>query len=156
MNKLDEVFRSGKKDLLNIYCTAGYPFLESTEEVVMALQKHGADMVEIGIPYSDPIADGPVIQQSNMDALSNGMNIHTLFGQLNGFKERVHLPVILMGYFNPLLQYGFEKFCAKAFEVGIDGLIIPDLPIYEFEQEYKPIIEKHGLDFIFLVTPETS
>jgi tryptophan synthase alpha chain len=126
----------------------------------MALQKHGADLIEIGMPYSDPLADGEVIQQSSAVALNNGMNIKTLFEQLaalppakEGEKE---VPIILMGYMNPVLQYGFEKFCATAAEVGVDGLILPDLPMYEFEHEYGAIINKYKLDFIFLVTPETS
>jgi tryptophan synthase alpha chain len=121
-----------------------------------SLQENGADLIELGMPYSDPLADGPVIQASSSKALQNGMTISTLFGQLKDFRKDITVPVILMGYLNPLLQYGFEKFCAKAAEVGIDGIIIPDIPMYEFEQEYRAIIEKYGLDFIFLVTPETS
>ncbi|MEO5984051.1 MAG: tryptophan synthase subunit alpha [Ferruginibacter sp.] len=155
LNKLDEVFRSGKKNLLNMYCTAGFPFLESTEEVVLALQNNGADMVEIGIPYSDPIADGPVIQQSNMIALSNGMNIITLFDQLKAFKVRVHIPVILMGYFNPVLQFGVEKFCISASEAGVAGVIIPDIPMHEYENSYQSLFAKHNLKFILLITPST-
>jgi tryptophan synthase alpha chain len=121
-----------------------------------SLQENGADLIELGMPYSDPLADGPVIQASSSKALQNGMTISTLFNQLKDFRNDISVPVILMGYLNPLLQYGFDKFCAKAAEVGIDGIIIPDIPMYEFEQEYKAIIEKYGLDFIFLVTPETS
>jgi len=113
-------------------------------------------MIELGMPYSDPLADGPVIQASGSQALANGMTIATLFQQLKDFRKTIHLPVLLMGYMNPVLQYGFDKFCAAAAAVGVDGLILPDLPIYEFETEYGPIIKRYGLDFVFLITPETS
>jgi len=136
--------------------------LNSTIEVMKGLQNAGVDIIELGMPYSDPLADGPVIQASGAKALQNGMTISKMFNQLKDFRNPPlrddgggGIPVILMGYLNPLLQYGFEKFCEKAFEVGIDGLIIPDLPVYEFEHEYKSIVEKYNLDFIFLVTPET-
>jgi tryptophan synthase alpha chain len=142
--------------LLNVYCTAGYPQLNSTMEIMQLLQEGGAGMIELGMPYSDPLADGPVIQQSSMQALANGMTIEVLFQQLEDLREKIILPVILMGYLNPVLQYGFERFCCDAAEVGIDGLILPDMPIYEFENEYGPVVKKYGLDFIFLVTPETS
>ena len=121
-----------------------------------ALQQNGANIIELGMPYSDPLADGPVIQQSGSIALANGMTIAKLFEQLKDFREEISIPVILMGYMNPVLQYGFEKFCADAAAIGIDGLILPDLPEYEFETEYGAIIKKYSLDFIFLVTPETS
>ncbi len=156
MNRIETLFQSKQKNILNIYCTAGYPSLESTVPVMQALQDNGADMVEIGMPYSDPLADGPVIQHSNMIALDNGMTIHKLLEQLRGFRHQVYLPVILMGYMNPILQYGFEKFCQHAADVAIDGLILPDLPMHEFETEYGQYIRKYGLSFIFLVTPETS
>ena len=159
MSRIGELFKKKSRNVLNVYCTAGYPQLNDTLVVVEALQQHGADMVEIGMPYSDPLADGPVIQTSSTKALQNGMTISTLFQQLNGFREKQtlkDLPVLLMGYMNPVLQYGFEKFCSDATSVGIDGLILPDLPEYEFETEYGAIIQKYGLDFIFLVTPETS
>jgi tryptophan synthase alpha chain len=146
---------TGKK-ILNVYCTAGYPCLESTLPVMQALQEHGADIIELGMPYSDPLADGPVIQHSSSVALQNGMTIKKLFEQLEGFRSTIHIPVVLMGYMNPVLQYGFEKFCADAAAVGIDGLILPDLPEHEFETEYGEIIHRYGLDFIFLITPETS
>lgn len=141
---------------MNVYCTAGYPQLNSTFEVMKALQENGADIIELGMPYSDPLADGPVIQQSSTIALANGMTIKKLFQHLKDFRKEIRIPVLLMGYMNPILQYGFEKFCADAVSVGIDGLILPDLPEHEFETEYGPIIKKQGLDFIFLVTPETS
>ena len=156
MNRITELFNNKKSRILNIYCTAGYPFLNSTLEIMKALQENGADMIELGMPYSDPLADGPVIQASSAKAIENGMTINKLFTDLKDFRKDIHVPVILMGYMNPVLQYGFEKFCADAASVGVDGLILPDLPEHEFETEYGAIIKKHGLDFIFLVTPETS
>jgi tryptophan synthase alpha chain len=163
MSRIQELFERKNKHILNVYCTAGYPELDSTLEVMQALQDSGADLIELGMPYSDPLADGPIIQASSSIALRNGMTISRLFKQLKDFRADavtggagIHVPVILMGYLNPIFQYGFEKFCADAEAVGIDGLILPDLPIYEFETEYGEIIKKHNLDFIFLVTPETS
>ena len=156
MSRLTELFKLKNENILNVYCTAGYPQLDSTVTVMQALQDAGADIIELGMPYSDPLADGPVIQASGGVALHNGMTISTLFKQLQDFRLAVNLPVILMGYMNPILQYGFERFCADAAAVGIDGLILPDLPQYEFETEYGAVIKKYGLDFIFLVTPETS
>lgn len=156
MSKLHKLFERKNKRVLNVYCTAGYPQLDSTLVVMKALQENGADIIELGMPYSDPLADGPVIQQSGLLALQNGMTIATLFEQLESMKESIHIPVILMGYMNPVLQYGFERFCSDAAAVGVSGLILPDLPEFEFETEYGNIIKKYGLDFIFLVTPETS
>lgn len=163
MSRLQNTFQENNNYILNIYCTAGYPELHSTLEVMKALQEHGADIIELGMPYSDPLADGPVIQHSSSIALANGMTISKLFEQLKDLRKSPSfggvgeaIPVILMGYMNPVLQYGFEKFCADAAAVGIDGLILPDLPEYEFETEYGAIIKKYSLDFIFLVTPETS
>ncbi|MEP7375791.1 MAG: tryptophan synthase subunit alpha [Chitinophagaceae bacterium] len=163
MSRIAELFKRKKESIVNIYCTAGYPQLDSTLKIMKALEDNGADMIELGMPYSDPLADGPVIQHSSTIAIANGMTIHKLFEQLKDFRKSPSfggvgevLPVILMGYMNPVLQYGFEKFCSEAAVVGIDGLIIPDLPEYEFETEYGAIIKKYGLDFIFLVTPETS
>lgn len=162
MSRIQELFNRKKDHVLNIYCTAGYPKLNSTLTVMQALQDNGADLIELGMPYSDPLADGPVIQASSTVALANGMTIQTLFEQLKGMRDagdkagKIMVPVILMGYMNPVLQYGFERFCADAAAAGVDGLILPDLPEYEFETEYGAIIKKHGLDFIFLVTPETS
>ena len=155
MSRLSEAFQSGKK-ILNIYCTAGYPKLDSTLTVMKALQDSGADIIELGMPYSDPLADGETIQKSSAIALDNGMTMHVLFEQLAGMREQINIPVVLMGYMNPVLQYGFEQFCSDAAKAGVDGLILPDLPQHEFEKTYKAIIEKHGLNFIFLVTPETS
>lgn len=156
MSRIKKLFEKKSSRVLNVYCTAGYPELDSTLPVMKSLQSAGADLIELGMPYSDPLADGPVIQQSSAMALLNGMTISALFSQLKNFRNEIHVPVILMGYLNPVLQFGFEKFCANAADVGIDGLILPDLPEYEFETYYGPIIKKYGLDFIFLVTPETS
>lgn len=156
MNRIDELFERKNSGVLNIYCTAGYPETDSTLPVMRALQEAGVDMIELGMPYSDPLADGPVIQASSARALRNGMTIGKLFTDLKDFRRSVHLPVILMGYLNPVLQFGFEKFCEQAAGIGIDGLIIPDLPMHEFETDYRAVIERYGLKFIFLVTPETS
>lgn len=156
MSRISDLFKQKNDRVLNVYCTAGYPTLESTLPVMKALQQSGADLIELGMPYSDPLADGPIIQASSAKALQNGMTITKLFEQLKDFRKDISVPVVLMGYLNPLLQYGFEKFCSKAAEVGIDGLIIPDIPMFEYENEYAAVIKKHGLDFIFLVTPETS
>lgn len=156
MTRIQQLFHKKKNRVLNLYCTAGYPHLNSTMEVMKALEKNGADLIELGMPYSDPLADGPVIQASSARALQNGMTIATLFGQLGAMRKEISIPVVLMGYLNPLLQFGFENFCAQAAAVGIDGLIIPDIPIYAYEKDYRRTVEKYGLDFIFLVTPETS
>lgn len=155
-NKLTQLFKDKNKDLLNVYCTAGYPRKDSTTDVLLALQDNGVDMIEVGMPYSDPIADGPVIQQSNMAAIENGMTIQFLFEQLNSVKDSVTVPLIMMGYLNPVLQYGLEKFCEDAATAGISGIILPDLPMYEFEEVYAPIFKKYNLSFIFLITPQTS
>jgi tryptophan synthase alpha chain len=163
MNRIEELFKRKQKNILNMYCTAGFPRLEDTLTVMAAFEKSGADMIELGMPYSDPLADGPVIQHSNAIALQNGMTIKKLFEQLKDFRRSSAsggvgeaIPVLLMGYMNPILQYGFDKFCADASAVGVDGLILPDLPEYEYETEYGVITKKYGLDFVFLVTPETS
>lgn len=156
MGRISSLFEKKRTGILNVYCTAGYPELESTVPVIKALQESGADLVEIGIPYSDPLADGPVIQASSTQALKNGMTLDKLFKQLKGFRKDITVPVVLMGYMNPVLQYGFEKFCSDAASVGIDGLILPDLPAREFENEYSGVLAKYKLDFIFLVTPETA
>ncbi len=162
MSRIAQLFEKKNREVLNVYCTAGFPSLESLPLVLQALQKHGTDIVEIGMPYSDPLADGPVIQASSARALVNGMTISKLFEQIRNMRKKdfpggsIDIPVLLMGYLNPVLQYGFERFCMDAAAAGVDGLIIPDLPIYEFETEYGGIIRKHKLDFIFLVTPETT
>lgn len=155
-NRIDALFAAKKTGILNVYCTAGFPEADSTLPVMQALQDGGADMIELGMPYSDPLADGPVIQASSMTAIEKGMTIARLLGQLTDFRKTIRLPVLLMGYLNPVLQYGFERFCTDAAAAGIDGLILPDLPMHEFETVYGPIIRKSGLHCIFLVTPETS
>lgn len=157
MNRLKNLLREQKgNDLLSIYYTAGYPALESTLPTARALEKAGVDFIEIGFPYSDPVADGPVIQKSSETALKNGMSLDHLFHQLAGMRREVQLPVILMGYVNPILQFGVERFCQKCREVGVDGLIVPDLPILEFKKEYEALFEQYDLSNIFLITPQTS
>ncbi|WP_192820691.1 tryptophan synthase subunit alpha [Rufibacter sp. LB8] len=155
-NRLTRLFQEKQGNLLNVYFTAGYPNLEDTVTILEELQLAGADLVEIGMPFSDPLADGPTIQASNMVALENGMTVKMLFQQLQGVRDNVSLPLILMGYLNPVLQYGFENFCRDAAAVGVDGFILPDLPFAEYEEEYKPILEQYGLSLIFLITPQTS
>ncbi len=156
MNRIDQAFIDNEERLLNVYFTAGYPGLEDTLAIAKALDEGGADLIEIGLPFSDPVADGPTIQESSTKALANGMTLRKLFEQLTALREHVNVPVLLMGYINPVLQYGFEDFCAKCAEVGIDGLILPDLPIYEYEEMYQSILEKYGLYNVFLITPQTS
>jgi tryptophan synthase alpha chain len=155
-NRLNELFESKQNNLLSIYFTAGYPQLNNTVEVAEALEKAGVDFLEIGFPYSDPVADGPTIQHSSQRALENGMTLNELFSQLEELRKKVSIPVLLMGYANPMVQYGVERFCQKAAEVGVDGVIVPDLPMYEYESMYQPIFAKYGLSNIFLVTPQTS
>lgn len=156
MNRIDQAFIDKKEQLLNVYFTAGFPNLEDTLSIAKALDAGGADLIEIGLPFSDPVADGPTIQESSTKALANGMTLNRLFEQLEDLRKEVSVPVLLMGYINPVLQYGFEKFCAKCAEVGIDGLILPDLPMYEYEELYKDVLEKYGLYNVFLITPQTS
>ena len=156
MNRLNELFASKQKPLLSIYFTAGYPTQNSTLDIAEALEKAGADFLEIGFPYSDPLADGPVIQQSSQQALLNGMTLDVLFEQLKELRKRVTIPVLLMGYFNPVLQYGVEKFCAACAAAGVDGVIIPDLPMYEYEGMYRDCFTSNGITNIFLITPHTS
>ena len=156
MNRINTLFQQKKEPLLSIYFTAGYPELNKTVEIAEALEKAGADFLEIGFPYSDPVADGPVIQDSSQKALDNGMTLNVLFSQLKELRERVSIPVLLMGYVNPVLQYGVEKFCAACADAGIDGVIVPDLPMYEYEELYKNCFEQHGISNVFLVTPQTA
>jgi len=155
MTRIHKKLQENKK-LLSIYFTAGYPNLEDTLPIIKALEKNGVDMVEIGLPFSDPLADGPTIQASSTQALKNGMTTQKLFEQLEGVRKHVSIPLIIMGYFNPVLQYGVENFCRKCHEIGIDGLILPDLPLAEYKEHYKLIFEKYGLAVIFLITPQTS
>lgn len=156
MNRINTLFESNNKKVLSVYYTAGFPALEDTQPIARFLQAAGADIIEIGMPFSDPVADGPTIQESNKQALDNGMNLELLFEQLKPLREEVSIPVILMGYINPVIQYGVERFCQSCQEVGVDGLILPDLPMSEYLEEYKGIFEKYGLKNIFLITPQTS
>ncbi len=156
MNRLNKLFESGKTNLLSIYFTAGYPQLNTTVAIAEALEKAGVDFLEIGFPYSDPVADGPTIQHSSEKALENGMNLNQLFEELKDLRKRVSIPILLMGYFNPMVQYGIERFCKKAAEIGVDGVIVPDLPMYEYEKLYSRNFMENGLSNIFLVTPQTS
>ena len=155
MNRIQAKLQEDKK-LLSIYFTAGYPNLNDTVTTIENLEKNGVDMIEIGLPFSDPLADGPTIQASSTQALHNGMTSTVLFDQLKDIRKSVSIPLILMGYFNPMLQYGVEAFCKKCQEVGIDGLIIPDLPVEVYHEEYKAIFERYGLLNVFLITPQTS
>ena len=155
MNRINQKLQEDKK-LLSIYFTAGFPKLNDTVSIIQELEKNGVDMIEIGLPFSDPLADGPTIQESSTIAIENGMTTSLLFEQLKDIRKSVQIPLIIMGYFNPMMQFGIEKFCQKCSEVGIDGLIIPDLPLFVYETEYKSIFEKYHLKNIFLISPQTS
>ena len=155
MNKINKTLNKEKK-LLSIYFTAGYPNIDDTVSIIQNLEKSGVDMIEIGLPFSDPLADGPTIQASSTAALKNGMTTEKLFEQIKDIRKSVAIPLIIMGYFNPVLQYGVEAFCKKCQEIGIDGLILPDLPVDVYDAEYKTIFEKYGLINVFLITPQTS
>lgn len=156
MNRINQLFSTKQKDILSIYFCAGFPTLEGTVSTIKALEKKGIDMIEIGIPFSDPMADGPVIQHAATRALKNGMTLKHLFGQLKDIRQEVRIPLILMGYLNPIMQYGFEDFCRTCRETGIDGVIIPDLPFKDYMEEYRPVAERYGVKVIMLITPETS
>ena len=155
-NRIDLLFETKKKNILSIYFTAGFPRLNDTVEIIQQLQKNGADLVEIGIPFSDPTADGPVIQHSNETALKNGMSLRLLFEQLKDIRNTINIPLILMGYFNPVLQFGVEEFCKKCNDTGIDGVILPDLPLEEYEDRYQELFKNYSLQNILLITPQTS
>ena len=155
MNRINQSLEQNKK-LLSIYFTAGYPNLNDTVSIIQELEQNGVDMIEIGLPFSDPLADGPTIQESSTQAIANGMTTSLLFEQLKGIRKTVQIPLIIMGYFNPMMQFGMEKFCQNCHEIGIDGLIIPDLPLFVYEKEYKSLFEKYNLKNIFLITPQTS
>jgi len=155
LNRIKQKLNEDKK-LLSIYFTAGYPNLDDTTTIIKNLEESGVDMIEIGLPFSDPLADGPTIQASSTQALKNGMTTDVLFNQLKDIRKTVSIPLIIMGYFNPMLQYGVEAFCKKCQEIGIDGLIIPDLPVDVYNEQYKSIFEKYGLVNVFLITPQTS
>lgn len=156
MNRIKQLFETKHKGILSVYFCAGAPTLEGTRDTLTALQQGGVDMVEVGIPFSDPLADGPTIQGASTKALHNGMTLHKLMDQLEGMRPQLTLPVIMMGYLTPILHYGIEAFCERCREVGVDGLIIPDLPFEQYEADFQPIVSKYGLEFIFLITPETS
>ena len=156
MNRINQLFQNKTKNILSIYFCAGHPTKEGTVDVIEALESNGVDLIEIGIPYSDPMADGVVIQKAANMALDNGMTLKLLFSQLANVRDRVEIPLILMGYLNPIMQYGFEDFCKKCAACGIDGVIIPDLPYAEYKQSYEPIANMYDIKVIMLITPETS
>jgi tryptophan synthase alpha chain len=156
MNRLDKLFKNKKENILSIYFTAGFPNIDDTVRIIKELEQSGVDLIEIGIPFSDPIADGPVIQKSNKNALQNGMILKLLLSQLERIREHVEMPIILMGYLNPIMQYGIEAFCEKVGQIGLDGLIVPDLPFDLFVRDYKSLFVKHNLHNINLITPLTS
>jgi tryptophan synthase alpha chain len=155
MNRINTKLQEDKK-LLSIYFTAGYPALNDTVQIIQDLEKNGVDMIEIGLPFSDPLADGPTIQDSSTAALKNGMTTEKLFEQLKDIRQTVSIPLIVMGYFNPMLQYGVEAFCKKCHEIGIDGIIMPDLPLDVYQEHYETTFKKYGLLNVFLITPQTS
>nr|MCU0471677.1 tryptophan synthase subunit alpha [Arcicella sp.] len=157
MNRIKQLFQEKTHNILNVYFTAGFPQINDTTLILKALQDGGADLVEIGMPYSDPVADGETIQQSNQVALDNGMTVKLLFEQLQGIRQAgITVPILLMGYINPVLQFGVENFCQKCQEVGVDGLILPDMPASVYEDEYKAIFDKYGILNTFLITPQTA
>lgn len=156
MNRINRLFASEKRDILSIYFCAGYPDPDNTAEVIRALERHGVGMIEIGIPFSDPMADGPVIQHAAQQALRGGMSLGKLFAQLDGIRGDVHIPLLLMGYLNPIMQYGFEAFCRSCRDCGIDGCIIPDLPFDDYLADFKPVADRYGIRVVMLITPETS
>lgn len=155
-NRLVELFENKNNQVLNVYFTAGYPKLDDTINIAVALEKAGVDCIEIGIPYSDPVADGPIIQEANKVALDNGMSLKLLFQQLKDLRRKVRIPVLLMGYFNTVLQYGVERFCKDCKEVGIDGCILPDLPLNVFNGEYSKVFKANDLSVIWMIAPQTS
>ncbi len=156
MNRINQLFATKKENILSLYFCAGDPVPDGTADVIRTLQQKGVDMLEIGIPFSDPMADGPVIQDTATRALRGGMTLRRLFAQLRDIRRDVHIPLLLMGYLNPIMQYGFEAFCRSCRECGIDGAIIPDLPFKDYMEEYRPIARKYGVHLIMLITPETS
>ena len=156
MNRINQLFEAKKENIFSVYFTAGFPKLNDTVEIIQLLEKNGVDLIEIGIPFSDPTADGPIIQRSSETALKNGMNLELLFEQLKDIRKTVKIPLVLMGYFNPVYQFGVERFCTKCAEIGIVGAILPDLPLSEFENDYKHIFAKNNLHNILLITPQTS
>ncbi len=156
MNRIDQLFEKKKENILSVYFTAGYPNPDDTLKVINTLEKHGVELLEIGVPFSDPMADGPVVQSSGNESLRNGMSVKKLFAQLKDVRTKASIPLVLMGYLNPIMQYGFENYCQQAAQCGIDGFIIPDLPFAEYIESYKSTAEKYGIHMIMLITPETS
>ncbi|GAB3939345.1 tryptophan synthase subunit alpha [Larkinella terrae] len=156
MNRITALFQKKSEQILNVYFTAGFPQLNDTAPILEMLQEAGVDLIEIGMPYSDPVADGETIQQSNQKALNNGMSLRVLFEQLRGIRAKVQVPILLMGYLNPVVQFGIEAFCQQCAEVGVDGIIVPDLPIDVYEREYKPTFDRYNILNIFLITPQTA
>jgi tryptophan synthase alpha chain len=156
MNRIDKLFREKKNNILSVYFTAGYPHLDSTLEIIRALEDAGADMIEIGMPFSDPMADGPVIQRSNEKALLNGMSVKILFDQLTDLRNKVNIPVLLMGYLNPVMQFGVGNFCRQCSETGIDGVIIPDLPVQVYTEDFHVLFNENRVYNILLITPQSS
>ncbi|HMN90384.1 MAG TPA: tryptophan synthase subunit alpha [Saprospiraceae bacterium] len=155
MNRIQQLFQKKKENILNIYFTAGFPRLHDTEDIILALEKGGVDLIEIGMPYSDPLADGPTIQQSGEVALANGMTLELLFQQIVAVRAKTEIPLVLMGYFNQVMQYGEERFFRKCAEVGIDGLILPDMPLHVYEEQYQDLFSELNLSISFLITPQT-
>ena len=155
-NRIKTLFDRKKKDILSVYFCAGYPEVDNTADVIRILEKNSVDMIEIGIPFSDPMADGPVIQEASAQALINGMSLRKLFARLEGLRDSVQIPLLLMGYLNPVMEYGFENFCKSCGKCGIDGCIIPDLPFDDYLNDFKPVAEKYDVKVIMLITPETS
>lgn len=156
MNRIYKLFQNKKERVLSIYFTAGFPALEDTLPTMQAIEEAGADIIEIGVPYSDPIADGPTIQESNQTALENGMSLKKLFDQIKAMRQTVNIPVVLMGYLNPIIQFGMEAFLKQCKEVGVDGLILPDLPMQQYQDEFKSLFDQYGLSNTFLISPQTS
>ena len=156
MNRINKLFQKKNKKILSIYFTAGYPRINDSVDIIKALDKSGVDMIEVGIPFSDPIADGPIIQNSSTIAIKNGMNMSLLFDQLKNIRSTTQIPIILMGYINPIIQFGYDKFVNKLIDCGVDGVILPDLPLLEYKKELKPFFDKNNLSFISLISPNTS
>ena len=156
MNRINQLFKEKKSDILSLYFCAGHPTADSTADIIRTLARRGVDMVEIGIPFSDPMADGPVIQDAATKALRNGMSLHKLFSQLKDIRKDVDIPLLLMGYLNPVIRYGFGNFCQSCAECGIDGMILPDLPFHDYMDTFKPVADRYGLKIIMLITPETN
>ncbi|MEL6390622.1 MAG: tryptophan synthase subunit alpha [Bacteroidota bacterium] len=155
-NRIQALFAGKSKDVLNVYFTAGHPQLEDTKEIIQALDDNGVDLIEVGLPYSDPLADGETIQNSSQQALQNGITLDKIMDQIAEVRETTDIPLVQMGYYNQMMQYGFERFLERASEAGVDGLIIPDLPMHEYEERFQALFEKHGLVMSFLITPETE